>query len=295
MSKKAFKEAKHSIYNFVKTFSKDKSYATNASIRERIITSMKDLHNIGYPIRNINNIKTKHIEALISHWKDKELSTGTIKNRMSDFRFITKAIGKTNMVADANKTYDIPNRSYIPTENKAITDINLDKFKNQYLRASIELQKEFGLRREECIKIIPSKALYTDPEGNKYLKLAPSWTKGKVGRTIPIRNESQIHAIDNAKVVAQGKSLILAKTFIQQRKYYDRVTREQGYYNLHGLRHAYAQRRYKEITGWECPINDGPLRKDLSPSQKELDNQARLWISQELGHSRASITKNYIG
>ena len=152
MSKKAFKEAKHSIYNFVKTFSKDKSYATTASIRERIITSMKDLHSIGYPIRNINNIKTKHIEALIVHWKDKELSTGTIKNRMSDFRFITKAMGKTNMVADANKTYDIPNRSYIPTENKAITDINLDKFKNQYLRASIELQKEFGLRREECIK-----------------------------------------------------------------------------------------------------------------------------------------------
>ena len=94
---------------------------------------------------------------------------------------------------------------------------------------------------EEWIKIIPSKALYTDPDGNKYLKLDPSWTKGKVGRTIPIRNESQVHAIENAKVVAQGKSLIPDKTFIQQRKYYDRVTREQGYYNLHGLRHAYAQ------------------------------------------------------
>lgn len=64
---------------------------------------------------------------------------------------------------------------------------------------------------------------------------------------------------------------------------------------MHGLRHAYAQTRYRELTGWECPINGGPLRKDLNSFQKELDNQARLVISQELGHSRVSITKNYIG
>ncbi len=104
------------------------------------------------------------------------------------------------------------------------------------------------MRIEECIKIIPSKALYTNPDGNKYLKLDPSWTNDKVGRLILIRNESQIHAIENAKVVAQCKSLIPHKTFIQQRKYYDRITREQGYYNLHGLRHAYAQTRYKNFT-----------------------------------------------
>ena len=46
MSKKSFKEAKHSIYNFVKTFSKGKSFATNVSIRERIITSVKDLGSV---------------------------------------------------------------------------------------------------------------------------------------------------------------------------------------------------------------------------------------------------------
>jgi hypothetical protein len=85
------------------------------------------------------------------------------------------------------------------------------------------------------------------------------------------------------------------QTYIQQRRFYDKVTREQGYYNLHGLRHAYAQNRYKEMTGWACPLAGGPSRKDLNATQKKLDDNARLWISQELGHSRSAITKNYIG
>jgi hypothetical protein len=33
----------------------------------------------------------------------------------------------------------------------------------------------------------------------------------------------------------------------------------------------------------------------MTVAQKDLDDKARLWISQELGHSRSAITKNYIG
>jgi hypothetical protein len=64
---------------------------------------------------------------------------------------------------------------------------------------------------------------------------------------------------------------------------------------LQQSRHAYAKTRYKEITGWECPLNGGLTRKDMTVAQKDLDDKARLWISQELGHSRSVITKNYIG
>ena len=67
-------------------------------------------------------------------------------------------------------------------------------------------------------KLILVKALYTDPDGNKYLKLDPSWTKGKVGRTIPIRNESQIHAIENAKVVAGRVNLLFLTEHLYNRE-----------------------------------------------------------------------------
>ena len=55
---------------------------------------------------------------------------------------------------------------------------------------------------------------------------------------------------------------------------------------MHGLRHAYAQARYEELTGWECPATRGPDSKSLSLEQRELDREVRLIISQELGHEQ---------
>ncbi|WP_150468490.1 integrase domain-containing protein [Francisella sp. SYW-9] len=296
MSNTKFKRARHSIIQFVKHSVNDKSYATQNSMRERLCKSAKDLHTLGYKIMNIKNIQSKHIEALTKYWMDQGLSVGSIKNRLSDFRLLANKIERPGIIKEHNKDYGIPNRSYVPTQNKAITEIYLDKFTDKYLRTSIELQKEFGLRREECLKIIPSKALHIDSYGNSYLTLDAAWTKGGVGRTIKIEKQSQLDAINKAIELVSNKSLIPTdKTYIQQRKLYDRVTRLQGYYNLHGLRHAYAQKRYNEITGWASPIAGGPARKNLTKEQKILDKQARIWISQELGHSRAEITKNYIG
>ena len=62
-----------------------------------------------------------------------------------------------------------------------------------------------------------------------------------------------------------------------------------------GLRHAYAQNRYEELTGWECPAVGGPDSKALTPKQREADREARLTISQELGHERKAVVSAYIG
>ncbi|MCD6047744.1 MAG: hypothetical protein K0S08_1391 [Gammaproteobacteria bacterium] len=68
-----------------------------------------------------------------------------------------------------------------------------------------------------------------------------------------------------------------------------------GLKDAHGLRHAYAQKCYKELTGWEAPINGGPTYKELTKEQKIIDYQIRLVLSERLGHSRAAILKNYCG
>ncbi len=64
---------------------------------------------------------------------------------------------------------------------------------------------------------------------------------------------------------------------------------------MHGLRHAYAQRRYEELTGWKAPAAGGPVTRALSPGQKVIDRHARQTISQELGHEREQITSVYLG
>jgi hypothetical protein len=64
---------------------------------------------------------------------------------------------------------------------------------------------------------------------------------------------------------------------------------------MHGLRHAYAQQRYRELTGWPSPHAGGPDKKALTQAQQQSDQSARLTISKELGHVREQITAVYLG
>ncbi|MFQ5431227.1 MAG: hypothetical protein ACE5EN_01820 [Nitrospinota bacterium] len=119
--------------------------------------------------------------------------------------------------------------------------------------------------------------------------------KGGRERYILIRTESQRNALNRAKEVANGGSIIPpGKTFNQHAKSYDKATTRAGF-NGHGLRHRYAQDRYRQLTGWDCPKAGGPKFNKLSPAQKETDRDARQTIAEELGHGRPEITNVYLG
>ena len=64
---------------------------------------------------------------------------------------------------------------------------------------------------------------------------------------------------------------------------------------MHGLRHAYAQQRYRELTGCPSPHAGGPTREQLTEAQRQTDQQARLIVSAEIGHQREQITAVYLG
>jgi len=74
----------------------------------------------------------------------------------------------------------------------------------------------------------------------------------------------------------------------------DKQAQRVGLRNPHGLRHAYIQRRYKELTGWEAPINGGPSVKDMTPEQYQKDHEARMTLSADLGHCRKQVTNSYL-
>lgn len=58
---------------------------------------------------------------------------------------------------------------------------------------------------------------------------------------------------------------------------------------------GYAQTRYEEITGWQCPVADGPRSHELKGKDRETDQEAREQISKELGHNREQVTAIYLG
>ena len=269
------------------------SYATQNN-RERMLTLIaNELHVMGYRQMQARSLKPKHIEVLVQQWRDNHLSIGTIKNRMAALRWWANKVNKQNVIARSNEFYGIPDRRFVTNESKAkdITREQLSKVKDIHVRMSLELQRAFGLRREEAMKFRPS---YAD-KGDR-LQLKASWTKGGKPRSIPVRTESQRDVLDRARALAGFGSLIPPqRSYVQQLRVYEGHTTRAGLSSMHGLRHAYAQERYEELTGRKCPAAGGPESKSLTPEQREVDHEARLSISQELGHEREQITAAYCG
>ena len=77
-------------------------------------------------------------------------------------------------------------------------------------------------------------------------------------------------------------------------------------YNFHGERHYCAQQRYQSLTNTLPPVKSGYTKQEqikyiayknnITVEQaKELDYNARMQISEELGHHRIDISNYYLG
>jgi hypothetical protein len=262
--------------------------------RERELTLIANqLHEIGFRGMNSHSLKPKHVEALVRHWLENEVAAGTIKNRMAAVRWWARKVNRQNVVARSNDHYGISNRQFVTNISKAKSILGLDlaKVRDEHVRMSLELQQAFGLRREESIKFIPS---YADKEDHLILK--KSWTKGGKARTLPIRTEAQREVLDRARKLAGKGSLIPStRNYVQQLRIYEGHTLRAGLSKMHGLRHAYAQRRYEELTSWKSPAAGGPPTNSLTRDQRDRNHHARLIVSRELGHERRQVVSVYLG
>jgi hypothetical protein len=251
------------------------------------------LHALGFRGMSSRSLKPKHVEALLEHWRLEERSVGTIKNRMAALRWWAQKVDRQNVIARSNAHYGIPERSFVSDGSKAKTvdETELNEVRDPHVRMSLELQRAFGLRREEAIKFSPG---YADK--GDHLLLKASWTKGGKARTIPVRTAAQREVLKRAhRFVGHGSLIPAERNYRQQLRVYERHTANAGLSKLHGLRHQYAQNRYEELTGWKAPAAGGPPTRALGAEQRALDREARLTISQEFGHEREQITTVYLG
>jgi len=272
---------------------RDGSYSTQAN-RQRMLSQIaSQLHDMGYRRMTTHSLKPKHVDALVNRWLSEGMTAGTIKNRMNCLRWWATKVDRRNVIARSNDFYGIPDRQFVSNESKAVDVDNqqLLAVKDDYVRMSLELQRAFGLRREEAIKFNPSFA-----DKGDHIVLKDSWTKGGKARAIPLRTDTQRDVMNRTHRLAGKGSLIPGhKQYIQQLRTYERHTTQAGLSRLHGLRHAYAQQRYQTLTGWCSPAAGGPVSTQLSSQQKQQDHRARLIISAELGHAREQISAVYLG
>ena len=272
---------------------KDGSYSTQYNRRKILTQAASDLKKLGFYNLSPRGLKPKHVERLVEHWKESGIKAATIKNRMSHLRWWARKVEKPAIIAKDNSKYGIDDRKYVTNKTKAfnLTTEKLLQIKDDRIRASVELQRAFGLRREECLKFQPSYAIKKDK-----IVLKASWTKGGKAREILIRNQYQREVLKTASQFAGNGSMIPSD--YKYKEWLNRYTgqvAQAGLSKLHGLRHQYAQDRYQELTGRRCPAQGGKVSRQLTPSEKKIDLAARLTISKELGHERESITAIYLG
>lgn len=272
---------------------KDGSRATQANRISMLNLFANQLKKAGFDVSRMSasDLKGRHVNALVRTWKSEGITNATMKNRMAVVRWWAEKVNNPGAV-QKNEVYGIENRVFVTNVDKGLRlgdGLDLSKVSKE-VAASLKLQSAFGLRREESMKFQASYALAGQSiRGCKEIRIKGSWAKGGRARTIPITNERQREVLEEVfKVCGTGSLIPEKKTYKSHLSVFERETSLLGLGRTHGLRHNYAQARYKELTGVESPARGGK-------EQPENDKEARLQISKELGHNRINITSVYLG
>jgi len=257
----------------------------------------EQLWQLGYRDLQYDQLGGRHINRLLEHWDGQELSPGTVKNRMAALRWWCQKIGRGHVMARTNDAYGIARRQYVTNVSKGIqlAEEALAKIDCPYVRWSLILQRDFGLRKEESMLFQPSYAWHPERDAH-WIHLKPSWTKGGRPRSVPVRTPVQVETLEGVAAFCGERSLVpVGMKPHKQRGRYEYQTRKAGLSALHGLRHAYAQQRFYDLAGELCPVLGGKRRRDMTREERVADDAVRLAISEELGHSRMDIVGIYLG
>jgi len=268
------------------------SYSTQACRARGLQQLADELHALGYKLQAAKHLKPRHVEALVASWKANRLSDGTIRNRLAWARWWLRHVDKSRAIAASNEGYGLQRRERFKGNRARRLDADaLARLNDERVALALKLEAAFGLRREEALKMFPRMA----DRGNRLI-LQASWTKGGRYREIPIVHPKQRALLEEIKALCGDGSLIGdGRNYKRALKHYEYTTLKAGLRNCHAYRHAYAQWRYKALTGWACPAAGGPTRGEMTAAQWETDRRVRLEISHELGHGRIDVTDTYLG
>ena len=127
---------------------RDGSFSTQATRRRILDRIANQLHELGYKHMQAKSLKPKHVEALVSLWRDQGLGVGTLKNYLSGLRWWARKIGKADMIPKDNSAFDIGNRSQVAKESKALEldEKKLEKISDPYVRLQPEAQANVRVR-----------------------------------------------------------------------------------------------------------------------------------------------------
>ena len=152
------KDLNYDLKNLCRTWRMG-SHATQAARYSILQLCADQLYEGGYKLPSAKSLKPKHIEALLSRWRDEGLSAGTLKNRLAAIRDWAGWIGKASILPKDNESLGVPSREGFTGDKALKLDMDrLATIPDRHVQVSLRLQAAFGLRREEALKFRPGVA-----------------------------------------------------------------------------------------------------------------------------------------
>ena len=133
-------DLRHSILSVLK-HNKDGSFATQANRKTQLLKLADDLLAKGFYMRNIHQLKAKHIYHMVEAWKNEGISVGTIKNRMANIRWLCEKLNRPGLIPADNDALKIDRRQYITGQDKSISiqEADFSKVTDQNVIMSLRL------------------------------------------------------------------------------------------------------------------------------------------------------------
>jgi integrase len=284
------------------------SFATQADRKRFLLRAMDDLHDAGFKLAKPENLKPRHVAALVGLWEERGHSATAMHKYHGYLRTLAGWIGKEGMVLDLEHYLKDPNRAKrirVATEDHSWTTKGVDpKAKieevfahDPHVGVCLMLQEAFWLRAKEAWLLRPREVDVTDIPTVLRVEYG---TKGGRPRDVPITETWQRDVILLARELANHATGSMIPAHIKLvnwsvRFYY--VCRKFGIARKnglvpHGLRHQGANDAYERMTGNPTPVRGGRAPMD---HERMRDILARRQISHTLGHGRGKVTTAYMG
>jgi uncharacterized protein YcbK (DUF882 family) len=262
----------------------------------------RDLIEIGYN-RNgtARNLTEQDIRSLVSFYQAQNFAVGTIQNKMTVVRHILSSaenkIEISNVALGISAGRDVLNSANINKACALPSAAQLSSIADKTLSGAIMLAGAYGLRKDESLYVVHALTLKHTVSQNNKLIIPRGKGKGTRPRTFEMRDGGA-----TLRAVAQSVAGLKTYTKIEKsriehfRNRLENEVRKVDNLNMHGLRHAYAQERYFSLTGGLLAPTAGGLQYSaMSDVQKESYHAACQVISLELGHTRETISRTYLG
>ena len=294
--------------NRLRDADKELSEKSKYNIRQEVNNISADIKAANLNITTITKMTPQEFKELAEYWKNKGYATGTLQNKATIMREILNAAGNKEAAAVSNAEFGFSKGRDVLNSvnmNKSATiplgEISIIAEKKPDVAAALLLAEHYGLRKKEAISVVKELNKRHFPTANKGvdLKLTKKHgTKGGRERTFTMPDGGTILQVAaglvkdfniNAFSLKERTNRVDATIRSLKQKLNNKKL------TVHGLRHGYAQSRYKDLTVMNAPAAGGVKYANMTDAQKASYDKANEIISRELGHNREEISRAYIG